>query len=1039
VPNPPAGVPSRTSALTLTDAIGRLSGYWAAQGCAIMQPYNTEVGAGTLNPATFLRVLGPEPWRVAYVEPSVRPDDARYGENPNRLQTHTQYQVILKPEPGNAQDLYLGSLAALGIDLAAHDVRFVEDNWASPALGAWGLGWEVWLDGLEITQFTYFQQAGGFSLDPVSVELTYGLERILMALQGVRHFKDIAYAEGLAYGDVFAQAEYEWSRYYLDEADVDAVGALFSAYEREAERMIGLRLPVPAYSYVLKCSHAFNIVDARGAISPTERARSFARMRHLAHQVADLWVERRKEEGFPLGRGRPSETPAVAEGTPVVVAEPAATEAAPVVVSVVVATEPAPAAPTAPATLVFEIGTEELPAGDVTATAQMVRAALVDRLGATRLAHGAVTVCGSPRRITAMVAGVAPEEKDRHERVRGPKRSAAFGADGTATKAAEGFARGHGATPADLSTWDVNGVAYVGVERHVAGRPAIDVLREVLPGIVGDLRSADKNMRWNAPGLAFVRPIRRIVALLGDAVVPFRVANLTSARVTFVHRRDPEPDRTVPAADAYFDILAGAGITVDEGRRRELVRQQVDTLARGEGGTAEVDDSLVAEVANLVEEPNAILGHFEPDYLDLPAEILVTVMRKHQRYFPVRAGDGALLPAFVTVANGPCDPATVRAGNESVLRARYEDARFFWTEDLGRRPEEFHAGLDRLAFAERLGSMGDRSGRIGSIALDLYDALPIDVIGLDDGVNWAVLERATALVKFDLATQMVTELTSLAGIMAREYARRAGEPDAVADALFDQELPRHSSDALPAGLPGALLSVAARADLLAGLFAVGADPTGSSDPYALRRAALGLLAVLAAHPDLQAIAADRVIEIAGAAQPVPWTDEIRGRVVDFLARRWETQQIDNGRPASAVRAVLPRFVRPAQAEEDLTWLIEHRSDPVFTEVAQALGRAARIIKPDTEAAWDRTTTAEPAEGALREAVSRFAPVPAARGGVVALAAFVDAARALVTPINQFFDELLVMADDPAIRANRLGLLATIRDAAQAVIDWTALD
>ena len=284
----------------MQEALRALTEYWAAHGCLITQPYNTEVGAGTMNPNTVLRVLGPEPWNVAYVEPSVRPDDSRYGQNPNRLQTHTQFQVILKPEPGNPQELYLGSLQALGIDLDAHDVRFVEDNWAQPAIGAWGLGWEVWLDGLEITQFTYFQQVGGQNLDPVPVELTYGMERILMALQGVDHFKDIDYAPGISFGEAFGQAEYEMSRYYLDDAGVPANQQLYSTYVEEATRMIEARLPVPAHTYLLKSSHAFNVLDARGAISTTERAKAFGTMRRLARDISALWVARREEMGFPL-------------------------------------------------------------------------------------------------------------------------------------------------------------------------------------------------------------------------------------------------------------------------------------------------------------------------------------------------------------------------------------------------------------------------------------------------------------------------------------------------------------------------------------------------------------------------------------------------------------------------------------------------------------------------------------------------------------------------------------------------------------------
>ena len=254
----------------MQDALLALTRYWTERGCMIVQPFNTEVGAGTLNPATILRVLGPEPWRVAYVEPSVRPDDSRYGENPNRLQTHTQFQVILKPEPGDPQEQYLASLEALGIDIHAHDIRFVEDNWANPATGSWGLGWEVWLDGLEITQFTYFQQAGGMSLDPVSVEITYGVERIIMALQNVGHFKDIAYAPGISYGEAFGQAEYEMSRFYLDDADVDTQRRLFEDYAAEARRHArraaagaGVRARAQVLAHVQRAGRARRDLDHR--------------------------------------------------------------------------------------------------------------------------------------------------------------------------------------------------------------------------------------------------------------------------------------------------------------------------------------------------------------------------------------------------------------------------------------------------------------------------------------------------------------------------------------------------------------------------------------------------------------------------------------------------------------------------------------------------------------------------------------------------------------------------------------------------------
>jgi glycyl-tRNA synthetase alpha chain len=282
------------------DLILELQTYWASRNCILMQGYDQEVGAGTMNPATFLRVLGPEPWSVAYVEPSRRPADGRFGENPNRLYQHHQFQVILKPNPPDVQDLYLGSLKAIGIDPRDHDIRFVEDDWESPTLGAWGLGWEVWCDGMEITQYTYFQQAGGFEIRPVAAELTYGLERIAMYLQDVENVFDVEWVKGVKYREVFHRNEVEMSEYSLRASDPKMLFGLFDVYEAECRRLIGLKLPLPAYDFCLKCSHTFNNLDARGAISVTERAAYIGRVRALAHQCAKGYLESRELLGFPL-------------------------------------------------------------------------------------------------------------------------------------------------------------------------------------------------------------------------------------------------------------------------------------------------------------------------------------------------------------------------------------------------------------------------------------------------------------------------------------------------------------------------------------------------------------------------------------------------------------------------------------------------------------------------------------------------------------------------------------------------------------------
>jgi glycyl-tRNA synthetase len=991
--------------LTMQDALLALTRYWTEHGCMTVQPMNTEVGAGTLNPATALRVLGPEPWRVAYVEPSVRPDDSRYGDNPNRLQTHTQFQVVMKPEPGDPQELYLGSLKALGIDIAAHDVRFVEDNWASPALGAWGLGWEVWLDGLEITQFTYFQQSGGIVLDPVSVEITYGIERIIMALQQVNHFKDITYAPGISYGEAFGQAEYEMSRYYLDEADVTAHRGMFEVYATQAARLVEARLPIPAHTYVLKCSQTFNVLDSRGAISTTERAQAFARMRKLAHSVAELWVQRRAELGYPLGTPAP----------------PAAT--------------PAPqldtlTAPESARTLAFEIGVEELPATEVTRAADAVHTALAGKLASTRLVHGTITVHAAPRRILALVDDIAPRETDDEQTVRGPRLSAAYDADGKATTAARGFARGQGIDVSQLQRLSVSGGDYVGYVKHVTGRTAGQVLAEVLPEVITELR-ADKNMRWRVPGLSYSRPIRWIAALLGDQVLPFTVAGMTAGRTTWVQRTATEPHVTISTADQYAGTLRAHHVEPDAAVRRDQIITQASTLAAQVGGHIdfEAESALTDEVTNLVEHPVAILGSFDGKYLELPAAILTTVMKTHQRYFPVHDHTAQLMPIFVAVANGACDHDTVRTGNEAVLSARYEDATFFYRNDLKIPLAEMKERLNRITFETRLGSLAERAQRIHATATGLADRIQLT------GQDRATVCRAGELAKFDLGSELVVELSSLAGTMATEYARHAGEPAAVADALYAMELPRHGGDELPATIPGALLALADRFDLLAGLFAIGSEPTGSSDPFGLRRAALGVLNILLGPPQLAGLTIRGSLQLAASQQPVPTSDDLADRVLDFIARRFEQLMLEAGHAAASIRAVAPLIDSPARAHRTLEQLAELLPTNQFTEVHTAIQRVRRIVPEQAEKHFDPDLFESPAEQVLAQALH---DTSTALGDDIDLQRFITESGRLVGPIGAFFGDVLVMADDPAIRRNRLGLLASIYELAANRLDWREL-
>ncbi|WP_412544016.1 glycine--tRNA ligase [Longispora sp. K20-0274] len=1000
------------TALTMQDALARLADYWREQGCLTVQPMNTEVGAGTLNPATFLRVLGPEPWKVAYVEPSVRPDDARYGENPNRLQTHTQFQVILKPEPGNAQELYLGSLVALGVDVAAHDIRFVEDNWAQPAVGAWGLGWEVWLDGLEITQFTYFQQVGGLNLDPVPVEITYGIERILMAQQNVTHFKDIAYAPGVSYGEVFGQGEYEMSRFYLDDADVDTARALLGHFADEAQRMIDAGLPVPAHTLILKCSQAFNILDSRGAVSTSDRAAEFARMRRMSGEVAKLWVQRRAELDHPLG-----------------VAPTAPLAAAPAATGHAIPTTTSSAAP-GPQTLVFEIGVEEMPPAEARAARDWLAQTVTDKLAGTRLAHGAVYALATPRRLVVTVEGVAAVEEDATRTVKGPKVSAAYKPDGTVTPAAAGFARSQGVAVEDLVKVDIAGTEHLAVVKDEPGRTAPVVLADLLGEVVTGLRGS-RNMRWLDPSLSFTRPVRWLLALWGTEVVPVVVSTLAADRLTRVHRTSAEPTLAITSADSYSEQLAATGIVLNPDARWELITKGALALAASVGGTVDLaaEAALLDQICYLIEQPTPLLGSFDPSYLDLPEEILTAVMRKHQRYLPVRAADGTLLPHFVVVANGAIDPDLVRAGNEGVLRARYEDAAFFHRADLGTPIADMAAKLSRLTFTDKLGSMADRSARIRALA-----GVLADTVGLT-GEDRATLDRAGELVLFDLGSQMVTEMTSLAGVMAREYAAAAGESPAVARALFEAELPRQAGDVLPTGVPGAILSLAARLDMLTGLAATVGLPTGSSDPYALRRAVLGAVSVHRAQPAVGGLSLAGALAAAARLQPVDVT--VLDALGEFVTRRFEQQLLDEGYPVDRVRAVLPHADRPHHAELVLGQLTAVAGEESFLRLAAALQRARRIVPAGTPTAYDPALLTEPAEQLLHDTLGK---VHADLTPGVDLAGLVAATTSAGLPdaVDRFFDDILVMAEDPALRAARTGIVAAVAALGDGHLDWVEL-
>ncbi len=982
-----------------------LQKFWADKGCIIAEPYDVEKGAGTMNPFTFLRVLGPEPWNVAYTEPSRRPADGRYGDNPNRLYQHHQLQLIMKPSPDNIQELYLDSLAAIGIEAAKHDIRFVEDNWESPTLGAWGLGWEVWLDGMEITQFTYFQQVGSQDVKPVAVEITYGLERLSMYIQGVENVYDVEWAEGVTYGDIFHQNEFEQTSYAFDLSDEDLLFDLFEKYEAEAVRVIKLGYVHPAYDYVLKCSHTFNLLDARGAISVSERTAFIGRVRKLARMCAEVYLQQREKLGYPLlNKSFKLEALSFKENASPLKAQSSKLKAQ---------------------NLLLEIGTEEIPAHAMPAILEQLKTLAEKSLKDSRIEFGNVQTLGTPRRLALLVENVASRQADVEDEKRGASAKIAFDADGKPTKAAIGFAKKNNVRPEDLIVRD--GYIYAVIREQ--GKSSAEIFATLLPKIICDLNFPN-NMRWGSLDFKFIRPLRWIVALFGDEIIPFEVANVKSGRTSRGHRFLSAGDFEISAAENYVDACEKNFVVVDQNKRRELITAQINEVAASKGGVAEITDDLLEEVLYLVEYPTALAGSFEEKYLQLPAEAVITPMRDHQRYFPVKTADGKLLPLFITVRNGGKDfIEIVQHGNERVLKARLEDAQFFFNEDRKKSLEAHREKLKTVVFQEGLGSVYEKTERLVKLVEKISDMLGVTA---DERKNSI---RAAQLSKADLVTGMVTEFTELQGVMGREYAKLDGEAAEVCAAIDEHYMPRFAGDAQPKSTAGKILSLADKIDNIVATFSRGLVPTGSQDPFALRRQALGIVNQLTAAR--QSVSIREIVELAMDLLNITdkvGREKIQSEVADFMRLRVKNV-LSNSTRYDVIDAVLDDADDVFAVTLKASAVEQFLATPDAVKVIQSFVRVSNLAKKADSTDMDEKLFELDAEKVLFRA---FEAVKVAADELIAKKDFLgalDVLKKLSAPIDSFFDSVMVMDENLSVRKNRLALLKSTDNLLAKIADF----
>ena len=680
--------------------------------------------------------------------------------------------------------------------------------------------------------------------------------------------------------------------------------------------------------------------------------------------------------------------------------------------------------------LLFEIGTEEIPAKFMPGILEQLKSLAEKKLQELRVPFASVTVFGTPRRMTFIADGVEETQASTVVESKGPSVKIAFGPDGAASKAAQGFARGQGIAVEDLIVRD----EYVYAVKQLTGQAVIDLLPAFLVDIVESL-SFPKNMRWADHDFRFVRPIRWLVALLDNKIIPIEITGVKSGRNTIGHRFLSKGEVEIASAGDYEKVLREHFVLVDQDERRKMIRQQVEELAQKEGGIAEIDEDLLEEVVYLVEYPTALCGHFDDKFLTLPKETVITPMREHQRYFPVLTADGKLLAKFITVRNGNSEGLDIVAhGNERVLRARLSDAEFFFNEDRKIKLEERLEKLKTVVFQEGLGNIYDKSVRLADIAMTLKKSLNVKV-------DEDILQRTALLSKTDLVTGMVCEFTELQGVMGREYALLDGEEPEVAQGIFEHYLPRFAGDELPTTDIGRLVGIADKLDNIAATFSRGLIPTGSQDPYALRRQAIGIINILVDGnyhlPLLKTISAVLGLLNVPSAKNV----ELLAQLQEFFVQRVKNMMGDQGIRYDVIDAILNE-----KANDDIVDLFvrakalaEYVETSEAAESIQAFTRVVNLCKKaEGETIIKESLFVEPAEKELYEVVCRLQ-----KETIPALVAYnyadvLKLINEVSAPVNKFFDTVMVMDKDENVKNNRLALLVQVKETASMVGDLSAI-
>ncbi|QZA59097.1 glycine--tRNA ligase subunit beta [Candidatus Rhabdochlamydia porcellionis] len=983
--------------LTFEQIIERLNTFWIKQNCIIHQGYDLEVGAGIFNPAIFLRCLGKEPHRAAYVESCRRPKNAR---DLNRLQMSHQYQVIIKPPPTDTRTLYLQSLFALNLDIKKYDIRFVHNDWEISSLGISGLGWKVWCNGMEITQFTYLQTVGDIALKPISVEITYDLEKLALFLQNKTAIFDIQYNHLFTFRDLFLQNEVEWSHYHLTEASVPMWLRHFSDYEQEIKNLVKNNLPIPAYDFVIKASHAFNLLDARGAICFAQRNHYIRKIRDLTHLVAKAILSKQ-------------------------------TCLSPSLISTKFITQKNPCFnPKNTRDLLLEIGSEQLPASFVPIGCLYLENAMRNLLETSGLEFEELQIFGTPQRLSILVKNLVEGTESVEEQIKGPSITVAFDKKGNLTKEGKGFLQTCNIAFCTLTEVlqeeiqnlyfiPMGGVQYLIATVYVKGSSTYALLQKKLPSLIMNI-DFPKKMYWEDPSIRYARPIRWILALFGTQVVPFNLGRIQSGNFSFGHFQLSPTYIEIKHPKYYLSNLKNHYVLADIEERKQHIKKQIKTLEQQIKGCVIEQNKILPEVLHLTEWPTLMLGFFDAKFLKIPQEILISQIIKHLKYFPVTDRHDQLMNAFIiTIDNQP--NSMIQLGNEKELLFYLSNRAILYEKEVHIPLELSYYKLQEIRYQKNCKNLWDKVERLILIATIFHQYLKV--------AEYTHVQRAALLSKSDLCSALVNEFPDLQGIIGKYYALAQNEQHQVAIALEEQWMPRSKWDAAPKTPTGIILSLSDKIDDLISFYST------SKDLYPLRKQATGIIQILLKNK----MSCNLQILLLKACQAFPITNKKKATraIISFINTRKKLIFEELGFKKDEIDAITR--INPYDPFDQLCRLKAFCS---FRKAKKSFSCFVKIYKrikgytQNDSPTFQQKLMIEPAE---RKILQEYIQIHNRWPKLLQQKQYLEAFKLLAelqNPLERFFKAIIIFTDDLVLRGNRIALLKKLIKLFESLMDFS---